>query len=252
MLKVRVIPTLLHKDFGLVKGVKFDPGRRVGPATQAIKVYNLREVDEIAFLDVSATLGGRRPDFRLIDELADECFVPLTVGGGVTTVDDIAELLAVGADKVAIGSTLFATPEIVRAGADRFGAQCIVASLDVRREDSGRCELYSHCGTRPTGRDPVTFAKELEQLGAGEILLTSIDRDGTMRGYDLALVAEVARAVSIPVIASGGAGTYDHLAEAITEGGAAAVAAASIWHFTEMTPMAAKRHMATLGIPVRL
>lgn len=251
MLKTRIIPTLLLKGLGLVKGVGFDSGRRVGAALQSIRVYNLREVDELVLLDIAATPAGGRPDFRQIDELADNCFMPMTVGGGVRSLEDIRDLLAVGADKVAINSAALATPELVRSGAREFGAQCIVGAIDVRRHADGRCEVYGECGRAPTGRDPVAWAKELATLGAGEILLTSIERDGTMKGYDTALVRDVAAAVNVPVIASGGCGTYADMHEVLTATRASAVAAAAIFHFTEQTPREAKEYLAARGVAVR-
>ena len=206
MLKIRIMPTLLFKDVGLVKGISFDSWRRVGSAMQAIKVYNLREVDELVFLDITATCDGRPPDFGTVDELADECFMPMTVGGGVRTVEDVRRLLQVGADKVAINAAAVETPELIRQAAGQFGAQCIVVSIDARRRTDGTYEVYTRSGTVPTGRDPASLALQVEALGAGEILLTSIDRDGTMTGYDLELTRRVSEVVSIPVIASGGAG----------------------------------------------
>ena len=252
MLKARVIPTLLYKDFGLVKGVGFDSWRHVGSAMQAIKVYNMREVDELILVDITATDDGRPPDFATVDELADECFMPMAVGGGVQTLDDARHLLQVGADKVTIGTAAVETPEIVRQIAERFGAQCAVVSIDVKEHGDGSREVYAHGGSSPTGKDPVAFAQEMAALGAGEILLQSIDRDGTMAGYDVDLTRRVAGAVSIPVIASGGAGSYDHMAEVMLEGKASAVAAASIFHFTQQTPLEAKQFLAQQGIPVRL
>jgi imidazole glycerol-phosphate synthase subunit HisF len=252
VLKARVIPTLLYKDFGLVKGVGFDSWRHVGSAMQAIKVYNMRDVDELILVDITATDDGRPPDFATVDELADECFMPMAVGGGVQTLDDARQLLQVGADKVTVGTAAVETPEIVRQIAERFGAQCVVVSIDVKLHDDGSREVYAHGGTHPTGKEPVGFAQEVAALGAGEILLQSIDRDGTMEGYDIDLIRRVAGAVTIPVIASGGAGSYDHMAEAMLEGGASAVAAASIFHFTQQTPLEAKQHLAQQGIPVRL
>lgn len=246
------MPTLLFKDVGLVKGVRFDSWRRVGGVMQAVKVYNMREVDELVFLDVSATLDGRPPDFDTVDDVADECFMPLTVGGGIRTVEHVRRLLEVGADKVAINTAVVEEPDLIRRVAERFGAQCIVASIDVRRHSDGMCEVYTRSGSKATGRDPVALAREVEVLGAGEILLTSIDRDGTMTGYDIPLTRSLTQAVSIPVIASGGAGTYEHLRSALTEGGAAAVAAASIFHFTQQTPLEAKRFLADHGVCVRL
>jgi cyclase len=246
------MPTLLFKDVGLVKGVGFDSWRRVGSAMQAVKVYNLREVDELVFLDITATRSGRPPDFAAVDELADECFMPLTVGGGVQTVEDVRRLLQVGADKVAINTAAVERPGLIREVADRFGSQCVVASIDVRRHADGRWEVFTHSGTQPTGLDPVDLARRVAELGAGEVLLTSIERDGTMEGYDLDLIAAVSAAVSVPVIASGGAGNYEHLAQAIERGQATAVAAASIFHFTEQTPLEAKRYLRARGINVRL
>ena len=185
MLKTRIIPTLLYKDFGLVKGVGFDSRRAVGSAMQAVKVYEMRGVDELVFLDVTATLQGRPPDLELIDELADECFMPLTVGGGVRTVDDVGDLLRVGADKVCIGTAAFEAPEVIDVAAGRYGAQCIVVAIDTRSRDDGPVTVWSRSGTVPTGRSPVEVAMDMESRGAGEILLTSIDRDGTMSGYDI-------------------------------------------------------------------
>ncbi|HTD50675.1 MAG TPA: imidazole glycerol phosphate synthase cyclase subunit [Acidimicrobiia bacterium] len=242
-----MIPTLLHKSFGLVKGVRFDSQRAVGSPMQAIKVYNLRNVDELVFLDVTATVEGRRPDLALIDELADECFMPLAVGGGVGSVDDVRALLGVGADKVVIGTAALRTPNVVRESADRFGSQCVVVSVDTRDG-----EVCTKSGRVPTGRDPVDVAVAVEELGAGEILLQSIDDDGVMNGYDLETVARVSAAVSIPVIASGGAGTFAHMADALRIGGASAVAAASMFHFTEQTPMEAKHYLADHGFAVRI
>ncbi|MDI1344763.1 MAG: imidazole glycerol phosphate synthase cyclase subunit [Pseudolabrys sp.] len=252
MLKARIIPTLLFKDVGLVKGVSFDSWRRVGAAMQSVRVYNLREVDELVFLDIAATPSGQRPNFHEIDDLADNCFMPMTVGGGVKTIEDIRDLLAVGADKVAINTAAIDTPELIRDGAREFGSQCIVISIDVRRGEGGKPETATHCGRQLAGRDPVEWAKQVEHLGAGEILLTSVERDGAMQGYDIDLVRDVTAAVNIPVIASGGCGNYAHMAEVLTQTRASAVAAASIFHFTEQTPREAKKFLAANGIRVRL
>jgi cyclase len=246
------MPTLLYKEVGLVKGIGFDSWRRVGSAMQAIKVYNMREVDELVLLDITATRDQRPPDFDLVDELADECFMPLTVGGGVRSIDDVRRLLQVGADKVALNTAAVEKPELITQIARRFGAQCAVVSIDARRHADGRHEVFTHAGTVPTGRDPVALAREAEELGAGEILLTSVDRDGTMGGYDVELTARVTAAVSIPVIASGGAGSYEHIAHVLREGGASAVAAASIFHFTQQTPLEAKRYLREQGFQVRI
>jgi cyclase len=252
MLKVRVMPTLLFKDVGLVKGVGFDSWRRVGAALQAVKVYNMREVDELVFLDINATPDGRPPLFQEIDDMADECFMPMTVGGGVRTVAHIRQLLEVGADKVAINSHALDNPDLIREGAHLFGAQCIVVSIDVRRSRDGGYEVYGRGGSQPTGLDPVAWAKQAESLGAGEILLTSVERDGTMQGYDIALTRRVCEAVRVPVIASGGAGSYADMLTVLRDGGASAVAAGSMFHFTEQTPKAAKQYLAQHGLPVRL
>jgi cyclase len=251
VLKTRILPTLLFKDNGLVKGRQFQSDRPVGSAVQAIKVYNRREVDELMFLDVNASLQGRPPDFEQVDELADECFMPMTVGGGVSKVEHIRGLLAVGADKVCIGSAAFSNPGLIAEGARMYGRQCIVAAIDVRREGSD-WRVYSHCGTRPTEYEPAAWAREAERLGAGEIVLTSIDRDGTMSGYDIEITKRVTSAVSIPVIASGGAGQFSHMVEVLRVGGASAVAAASIFHFTEMTPREAKVYLRDNGFAMRL
>ena len=245
------MPTLLHKEVGLVKGKKFDSWRQVGSAMQAIKVYNMREVDELAFLDISATPGRRDPDFDLIDNLADECFMPLTVGGGVQTADHIRRLLSVGADKVCINTAAVENLEFIEEVAQQFGSQCITISIDAHIGSDGGYEVVKCCGKIPTKLNPIDHARNVEARGAGEILLTSIDRDGTMTGYDIKLTRQVSDAVSIPVIASGGAGNYEHMLEALTNGGASAVAAASIFHFTEKTPLEAKRFLHANGIPVR-
>jgi cyclase len=252
MLKVRIIPILLYKEHGLAKGVAFDSWRRVGTALPAIKVYCMREVDELVFLDIAATPDHRMVDYEEIDRLADECFMPLTVGGGVRSTEDFERLLRAGADKVAINTGALVAPRIIEEASSRYGAQCVVLSIDARQVGPAKYEVYSHCGTRPTGRDPVEWAQEAAERGAGEIILTSIDRDGTMKGYDISLTRRVADAVSIPVIACGGAGNYEHMLEALQEGHAAAVGAASIFHFTPQTPLEAKRYLAAHGIAVRL
>jgi len=251
MLKLRVMPTLLYKEFGLVKGVAFDSWRRIGSAMQAVKVYNLREVDELVFLDIAATREGRPPDFEVVDELADECFMPLAVGGGIRTVEHVQRLLQVGADKVVVNTAAVQSPDLIRDIARRFGSQCVVVSIDARRYADGVYETYTHAGTVPAGKDPVSMAREAEAAGAGEILVTSIDRDGTMAGYDVELTRVVADSVTIPVIASGGAGTYEHMAEVIREGHSSAVAAASLFHFTHQTPAEAKRYLKERGFVVR-
>lgn len=250
MLKVRVIPTLLWKTPGLVKGVGFDSWRRVGTVLPAIKVYNSRDIDELIIVDITANREGRDPDCAWVRGFAPYCFVPLTVGGGITRPEQIADLLRAGADKVSIGTAAYEQPELIEQSARSFGSQCVVVSIDARRDEGGHLLCMSHSGTRQTGRRPAQWAREMRDRGAGEILLTSVDRDGTMTGYDLELVAEVASAVDIPVIASGGAGNYGHMVEAV-RAGASAVAAASIFHFTEQTPTEAKAVLGVAGIPVR-
>lgn len=251
MLKVRIIPTLLWKSVGLVKGVGFDSWRRVGPVLPAIKVYNAREVDELVLMDITASDGQIDPDADSIAEFSEECFVPLTVGGGIRTVAHVQRLLRAGADKIAINTASYDSPDLVNQAAQRFGAQCIVASIDVRKATDGSYECFSHAGRTATGRTVEAWASELAARGAGEVLITSIERDGTMSGYDLELIERVVRAVHIPVIASGGAGSYEHMRQAIQQAGASAVAAASMFHFTEQTPAEAKKFLALAGIPVR-
>jgi imidazole glycerol-phosphate synthase subunit HisF len=246
------MPTLLFKDVGLVKGIAFDSWRRVGGAMQAVKVYNMREVDELVFLDITATRDDRDPDFGMVDELADECFMPLAVGGGIRSLDHVRRLLQVGADKVVINTAAVQRPELIREVSQHFGSQCVVVSVDARRHADGRYEVFVRAGTAATGLDPAELAIRAERLGAGEILVTSIDRDGTMQGYDLELVAKVSAEVSIPVIASGGAGNYAHMVAALREGRASALAAASMFHYTHQTPKAAKEYLCAEGFNVRL
>jgi len=246
------MPTLLYRDSTLVKGVAFDSWRRVGSLMQAVKVYNLRQVDELVFLDISATNQGRRPDFNLVDDFADECFMPLTVGGGVRTVDDVRELLRVGADKVAVNTVAVERPEVIREMAACFGSQCVVVSIDVKKAGNGHETVWTHSGTCDTGLDPVAFALSVERMGAGEILLTDIELDGTMTGYNRELIRKVASAVKIPVIASGGAGSYQDMENVLSAGHASAVAAASIFHFTEQTPIEAKMFLREAGFPMRI
>lgn len=250
MLKTRVIPTLLWKGLGLVKGVAFDSWRRVGTVMPAVKVYNRREVDELVLLDIEATSSGRAPDYATVEEIAAECFVPLTVGGGVSSVETVRGLLRAGADKVCINTAAYDSPELVREASALFGAQCIMVSIDVGLREDGRHECRSMSGSRSEGRDPAEWAALVVGMGAGEVLLTSVERDGTMQGYDLDLIERVRRSVEVPVIASGGAGTYEHLLEAI-RAGADAVAAASIFHFTQQTPREAKAYLKSNGVAIR-
>jgi imidazole glycerol-phosphate synthase subunit HisF len=250
MLKIRVIPTLLWKGPGLVKGAGFDSWRRVGPVLPAIRVYNRREVDELVLLDIAATPDDEQPDLESLADYGQDCFVPLCFGGGIRDSDQVRALLRSGADKVSVNSAAYARPDLVRDIARRHGTQCVVASIDVRPAGRGRWTCFSHAGMRDTGQDAVAWARQMQDAGAGEILLTSIDRDGTFQGYDLDLIAAVSAAVSVPVIASGGAGGYGDMVAAV-RAGASAVAAASIFHFTELTPAGAKAALAEAGFPVR-
>lgn len=217
----------------------------------AVKVHNTREVDELILLDISATFEQRTPDFDSIREVSAECFVPLTVGGGVRTLEDIRNLLKAGADKVCITTAAVEDPKLIQEGASKFGSQCIVVGIDGRKNNRGVYECLTHCGTRETGVEVSTWARDVEKLGAGEIMITSVERDGTMSGYDLDLIASVAKNVSVPVIASGGAGNYQHMLEAIQTAKASAVAAASIYQFTQQTPIEAKKFLARNGVHVR-
>jgi cyclase len=250
MLKIRVIPTLLWKQFGLVKGVAFDSWRRVGPVLPAVKVYNQREVDELVLFDIIAHKSNEGLDYESIKEFSEECFVPLTVGGGIKNIDDVQKLLNSGADKVTVNTFAYEKPRLISEIANRHGSQCVVACIDVRSIGSS-WSCFSSSGQVETKRNPVQWAVELQDRGAGEILLTSIDRDGTMMGYDIPLVEAVVSAVQIPVIASGGAGTYKDMIDVVKHAGASAVAAASMFHFTEQTPAEAKTAMRMAGIPVR-
>ncbi len=251
MLKIRVIPTLLWKDIGLVKGVKFESSRRVGPILPAIKVYNSRDVDELALFDISANSSMREPNYALVREVARSFFAPFTVGGGITKLEHVEKLLEAGADKVSINSALFNNPALMDDIAARFGSQCVLASIDAQRTSDGwACK--SESGANLTTKDPRRWAKELADRGAGEILITSIDNDGTMNGYDLELIASVCESVNIPVIASGGAGCARHMLEVLRLTTASAVAAASIFHFTEITPSEIKSDLLKNGIPIRV
>jgi len=251
MLKVRIIPTLLWKQFGLVKGVSFNSWRRVGSVLPAIKVYNKREVDELILVDIMAHESDDDLDFEEIESFSQDCFVPLTVGGGLRRIEQIQNLLSAGADKVSVNTAAYEHPELINEIARRHGAQCVVASIDVNVNPEGGWSCFSNAGQKATGRDAVAWAKELEDRGAGEILITSIERDGTMEGYDLELINAIVSAVNIPVIASGGAGNYQHMVDAVVKAGASAVAAASMFHFTEQTPAEAKLKLAEAGVPIR-
>lgn len=231
MLKTRVIPALLLRGAGLVKTTAFKNPVYVGDPINAIRIFNEKEVDELVLLDIAASRTGRGPAFSTIESIASECFMPVAYGGGITTVEQVRRILGLGVEKVVINAAALANPQFVRAAADEFGSQAIVVSMDVKRKLLGRYEVYGDNGTRSTGHEPVAYARMMAELGAGEILLTAIDRDGTMKGYDIELVSKVASAVGIPVIASGGAGTIADFGVASKQGGAAAVAAGAMFVF---------------------
>lgn len=247
----RVIPCLDVTGGRVVKGVRFLELRDAGDPAELAAVYDRAGADELVFLDITASSDERRILLDVVARTADQVFIPLTVGGGVRTVDDMRELLTHGADKVSVNSAALADPSLLTRCAEIFGAQCVVLAIDARRRDGGGWEVVSHGGRRPTGRDAVEWAREGEALGAGEILLTSMDRDGTYDGYDLELTRAVSDAVRLPVIASGGAGRASHLHAALTEGGAEAALAASIFHFGELTIEGVKAFLAGQGVEVR-
>ena len=247
----RIIPCLDVDNGRVVKGVNFVDIRDAGDPVEIAGRYNEQGADEITFLDIAASHEGRDTTVHTVERIAREVFIPLTVGGGIRKVEDIRQMLNAGADKVGINTAAIDNPDLVREAADRFGSQCIVVAIDARQVGP-RWEIFTHGGRNPTGIDAVSWASHMARLGAGEILLTSMDRDGTKDGFDLMLTRAVADAVSIPVIASGGVGNLDHLAEGILEGGADAVLAASIFHFSEYTIPQAKAHMAARGIEMRI
>jgi cyclase len=256
MFKVRVIPCLDVKDGRVVKGVNFVDLRDAGDPVEAAIAYDAAGADELCFLDITATHENRGTMLDVVRRTAEACFMPLTVGGGVRTVDDIKTLLRSGADKVSINSAAVSNREFVKQAAEKFGEQCIVVAIDAKRVrragGSDRWEIFTHGGRKPTGIDAIEYAQEVVSLGAGEILLTSMDRDGTRQGFDLPLTQVIADSVPVPVIASGGVGNLDHLVDGIREGHATAVLAASIFHFGEFTIRQAKEHMVRAGLPMRL
>ena len=252
MLAKRIIPCLDVDNGRVVKGVQFLDIRDAGDPVEVARRYNDQGADEITFLDITATAHGRDTTYRTVERMAESVFVPLTVGGGVRKVDDIRQLLNAGADKVSINSAAVFTPEFVEEASSRFGAQCIVVAIDAKKVADGKWEIFTHGGRKPTGIDAVEWAIKMAKLGAGELLVTSMDADGTKAGYDLGLMSSITSQVNIPVIASGGVGNLQHLADGVLKGGVDAVLAASIFHFGQYTIPEAKQYMADLGIEMRL
>ena len=257
MMAKRVIPCLDVHDGQVTRGVQFglaEAGglRNVGDPVELALRYNEQGADEMVFFDITATAHGRDSMVEMIQRAADQCFMPLTVGGGIRTVADMLVMLRAGADKISINSSALATPELIRQGAEKFGSQCLVVSIDARRTGPETWEVYSHGGRKATGRDAIAWAREAVALGAGEIVLNSIDGDGTKAGFDLAVTRRISESVGVPVVASGGAGKLEHFSEVILEGQADAVLAASVFHFGTFTVAQVKQHLAARGIPVRL
>ena len=251
MLKIRIIPCLDVKDGRVVKGVNFVDLKDAGDPVEQARLYDAEGADELCFLDITASHENRDTLYDAVSRTAEQCFMPLTVGGGVRTVEDIRKLLLAGADKVSINTAAVKTPEFVREAADKFGSQCIVVALDAKQVSPGKFEIFTHGGRNATGIDAVDWAKRMTMYGAGEILLTSMDRDGTREGYNIPLTRAVADAVNVPIIASGGVGTLDHMVAGVREGHATAVLAASIFHFGQYTVRQCKEHLRAAGIPVR-
>lgn len=251
MLKARIIPCLDVKDGRTVKGVNFVDLIDAGDPVEQAKFYDEQGADELTFLDITASHENRDTIFDVVNRTAEQCFMPLTVGGGVRQVEDIRKLLLAGADKVSINTAAVNRPEFVGEAAEKFGSQCIVVAIDAKSTGPDRWEIFTHGGREPTGIDAIAWAERMADLGAGEILLTSMDRDGTRSGFDLELTRTMADRITIPVIASGGVGTLDHLVEGVRDGHASAVLAASIFHFGEYSIPEAKAHMAAAGVAVR-
>lgn len=251
MLKKRVIPVLLLSNGRMVKGRQFTDFRDTGDPKSAARIYNAQYADELAFIDIQASLETRGALLAIVHSAASECFMPLTVGGGISDIADIRALLLAGADKVVITTAAVLQPDLIRQGAEMFGSQCIVAGIDFRVQ-AGKASVWIKCGSQATDLDPVTHARRLVELGAGEIFLNSIDRDGMMAGYDLDVASKIADAVSVPVIVCGGAGNFSHLAEALQETNVSAAACASLFHFGDNNPIRARAHLRNLGVPVRV
>jgi cyclase len=252
MLKARVIPCLDVQEGRVVKGVNFVDLRDAGDPVECAMAYDAAGADELCFLDITASHENRGILLDVVSRTAEACFMPLTVGGGIRTLEDIRQLLLAGADKASINSAAVSNPDFVREAAEKFGSQCVVVAIDAKRVQPGVWEIFTHGGRRSTGINAIEFAQKVTSLGAGEILLTSMDRDGTKKGFDLELTRSVADAVAVPVIASGGVGNLEHLVAGINEGRATAVLAASIFHFGEYSIPQAKRYMAAAGVPIRM
>lgn len=252
MLKKRIIPCLDVKDGRVVKGMNFVELRDAGDPVEQAKTYDAQGADELCFLDISATQEGRGTLVRMVEEVAKICFMPLTVGGGISSLEDIRTLLLAGADKVSLNSAAVRRPAFVREAAEKFGSQCIVVAIDAKRVSASHSEVFTHGGRNATGLEVVSWAKQMQALGAGEILLTSMDRDGTKQGFDLELTRNVSDVLQVPVIASGGVGALEHFSRGVLEGHAEAVLAASVFHYGELSILQVKQHMLEAGIPVRL
>lgn len=251
MLKTRIIPCLDVKDGRVVKGVNFVGLRDAGDPVEQAKIYDEQGADELCFLDITASSDNRDVIYDVVQRVAEQCFMPLTVGGGVRKVDDVRKLLLAGADKVSINTAAVKTPEFVKEAAEKFGTQCIVVAIDAKRNDKGDFEIFTHGGRQPTGIDAVKWAQKMQNYGAGEILLTSMDRDGTKQGFNIELTRAISDAVTIPVVASGGVGELKHFVDGVKKGHASAVLAASVFHYGELTIKQVKEYMAQQGIAVR-
>lgn len=252
MLKNRVLPLVLLTGYNVVKSIHFSTYRTLGNPITICRIYESRGVDELVLLDIRATLEKRGPSLDIIRDISGECFMPLTIGGGIASVEQVRQILRAGADKVAVNSEAVANPRLIAEIAQEFGSQCCVVSIDAKLVGEGQYEVYTHGGKQPTGKSPAEWACEAEALGAGEILLNSIDRDGAMQGYDIDLLRSVTSVVSIPVVAAGGAGALEHFPQVFQEAHVSAVAAASMFHFTSFTPMEVKQQLHQCGIAVRL
>ncbi len=252
MLKTRVIPCLDVKNGRVVKGINFLNLIDAGDPSEQAKIYSEEGADEITFLDITATSDNRETMLEVVEKTANQCFVPLTVGGGIRSVENMREFLLAGADKVSVNSSAISNPKLISDGAEIFGKQCVVVAIDAKKNNKGSWDVFTHGGRKNTGIDAIYWAMKVEKLGAGEILLTSMDRDGTKTGFDLDLVKVISEKLSIPVIASGGVGSLDHLSDGILLGGASAVLAASIFHFGKFTITQVKKHLHSKGIPVRM